>query len=113
MIAWVFFRAETLNGALIIISQMLSFSSESAELVQVKPYMLLLIGFGFFITQFTRNVSQMFGYQGWKTPDDWQPIAIYSDRFTLRKGALAYISGLLAASLMFMAQPTVFIYFNF
>ncbi len=113
VIAWVFFRAETLNGALIVISQMLNFSSENAELIQVKPYMLLLIGFGFFITQFTRNVSQMFDYQGWKTPDDWQPIAIYLGKFKLRKGALAYISGLLAASLMFMAQPTVFIYFNF
>lgn len=113
VIAWVFFRAETLNGALIIISQMLSFSQANNELIQVQPYMLLLIGFGFFITQFTRNVSQMFDYQGWKTPDDWQPITIYFDKFKLRRGALAYISCLLAASLMFMAQPTVFIYFNF
>lgn len=113
VIAWVFFRAETLNGALIIISQMLSFSQANNELIQVQPYMLLLIGLGFFITQFTRNVSQMFDYQGWKTPDDWQPITIYFDKFKLRRGALAYISCLLAASLMFMAQPTVFIYFNF
>lgn len=113
VIAWVFFRAETLNGALTITSQMLNFSPSATEAIEVQPYMLLLIGFGFFITQFTPNVSQMFDYQGWKTPDGWQPITIFLDKFKLRKGAIAYISCLLAASLMFMAQPTVFIYFNF
>ncbi|MGR5409631.1 MBOAT family O-acyltransferase [Vibrio sp. PNB22_8_1] len=113
VIAWVFFRAETLHGAMTIVYQMLSFSSATSEVIQVQPYMIFLIVVGFFITQFTPNVSQMFEYQGWKTPDDWQPITIFFDKFKFRKGALAYISCLLAASLMFMAQPTVFIYFNF
>lgn len=121
MIAWIFFRAESLSGATTLIAQMFSFTSAVTELPAhnvksqslVEPYMLLLIAFGFAVTQFGLNTAQLFNYQGWKTDDNWRPLNSFITKCKHEYIAALYIGVLFAGALMFMAQPTVFIYFNF
>ena len=111
IIAWVFFRAETMAGALQILKSM--FVMTSANNLSFAPYTVLLIIIGFAITQCLPNVSQLFNYEGLKTASKWEPLEALRINCYGRCNALLLIAVLFAGALMFMAQPTVFIYFNF
>jgi D-alanyl-lipoteichoic acid acyltransferase DltB (MBOAT superfamily) len=112
VIAWVFFRAETLDGALSLVSAMFSYNTVN-DGVKITNASICLIIIGFIVTQFLPNVAQLFNYNGLKTVESWQPLQRFS---IVCKGQLfsaLVIVALLVGALMFMAQPTVFIYFNF
>lgn len=112
VIAWVFFRAESTSGALNIISNMFSFTNYPKQVVWL-PVDFFLIAIAASIAFFAPNTSQIFNYDGTKFQVEQAKILII---FKNKKqtALLAIIAGaLLSTILMFMAQPTVFLYFNF
>jgi D-alanyl-lipoteichoic acid acyltransferase DltB (MBOAT superfamily) len=112
VIAWVFFRAETLDGALSLISSMFSYNIVN-DGVKITNASICLIIIGFIVTQFLPNVAQLFDYNGLKTVESWQPLQRFSIVCKGQLFSVLVIVALLVGALMFMAQPTVFIYFNF
>ncbi|WP_200911591.1 MBOAT family O-acyltransferase [Teredinibacter purpureus] len=116
VVAWVFFRAESTAGALTLLSSMFGFVAPTGPLASEfmwVPIDFILVFVAACIALFAPNIYQLFHYDGCKTPDNWQPAML---SFELKGSALLFplfVGMLLCLSLMFMPQPTVFLYFNF
>jgi hypothetical protein len=126
VIAWVFFRANTMAGAWVMLSSLFGFEAGSSAYtplgilrlmdlpILVGEERLLLIGtgavtMGLAIALFLPNVPQIFGYHEYRRPPErgafvrWRPSAAWA-LFT----ALA-----LSSSLFGMWQRLEFLYFQF
>ena len=112
IIAWVFFRAETTSGALYIISSMFDISSYTKLTVWV-PADFLLILIAALVAFCAPNTAQIFNYNG--TKFQVQQAQILTFLINKKHAVLLSIltGSMLSIILMFMAQPTVFLYFNF
>lgn len=107
--AWVFFRADTFSGAMIIICSMLAITAEENQFF--VPYQLILIVCGLLVIFVLPNLNQTLDYRGVDTTDE-QLAACWGS--VSRKRFIAIGLGILIGlTIMFMPEPTVFIYFNF
>nr|WP_275443159.1 MBOAT family O-acyltransferase [Alteromonas sp. Cnat3-28] len=108
--AWVFFRAVSIEGAFNVLSGMFALSgTEPNKFAQL--YHWVFIAIGLFVVFALPNVSQLLNYQGPETADE-QISARWSAIQVSRISAL--LIGLsIGLAIMFMPEPTVFIYFNF
>lgn len=111
VIAWVFFRAETTEGAFNILKSMfMGYSLVDQNGWSFSDYSLVIIAAA--IAFFAPNTAQLFKYDGCKTKIDQDSWLLYKNRG--HAIILSIIKGLmLALAIMYMAQPTVFLYFNF
>ena len=110
VVAWVFFRATTLDGASNVLVSMFSFQS-AIESKFIESYHWVFICIGLFVVFFLPNVSQFMNYEGSDTANEK-----IVDRWNNAKAStsLALVIGLaIGLTIMFMPEPTVFIYFNF
>ena len=110
VVAWVFFRAETTQGAWHILSAMMGLQTGNSLLWIPFDYLLVATGLAF--VWFMPNTTQLFGYSEQtgriKLPHHFQHLDLNDSRlFPLLLGIL------LALAFMFIPQPSVFIYFNF
>lgn len=111
IIAWVFFRAPTFDAAINMLNGMFSFEfAKTSTKWVILDYLLIILASC--IAFFAPNTAEIFNYQGIKGITSH---GLTSLNFGLSRTALSamYFGLLLAVSLMFMAQPTVFIYFDF
>jgi hypothetical protein len=112
IVAWVFFRAETTLGAFEMLSTM--FGVKSADVIldwSLFNYLGVFLAAG--IAFFAPNTAQIFRYEGCATKATWARDAEKTLGLTKYKMFPIYIGLLLCLSLLFMPQPTVFLYFNF
>ncbi|GGF65703.1 MBOAT family O-acyltransferase [Alteromonas lipolytica] len=107
--AWVFFRAESLDGAINMIIAMVALTDTPNQFF--IPYQLFFIFCGLGIVFGLPNVNQTLNYEGVDTPtaqltEKWKCLSI-------KPGIAFALGGLVGLTIMFMPEPTVFIYFNF
>lgn len=107
--AWVFFRAESLDGAINMILAMVALTDTPNQFF--IPYQLFFIFCGLGIVFGLPNVSQTLNYEGVDTPtvqltEKWKWLSV-------KPGIAFAVGGLIGLTIMFMPEPTVFIYFNF
>ncbi len=100
LIAWVFFRAETLPSALEYLSSMFAVVTvpETSLLVQgilYQPYYLLVMSIAAIVV--------------WAAPQSWD----WSYELTVKKGALAALAMVLSVIMLTLQSYNPFIYFNF
>jgi D-alanyl-lipoteichoic acid acyltransferase DltB (MBOAT superfamily) len=112
IVAWVFFRAETTQGAFSLLGTMFGIADSDTTLDWVSVN-YLLIGLAALIAFFAPNTAQLFSYQGCATKPTWSKQVCAQLGITRAKLFPIYIGLLLCLSLLFMPQPTVFLYFNF
>ena len=112
IVAWVFFRAETTKGALSLLRSMFSVIEPEMSL-RWTPVNYFIIVLSAAIVFFAPNTAQIFNYVGCSTKSEWARQT--ADKLNTSKGYLfaIFIGFLLCLSLLFMPQPTVFLYFNF
>lgn len=108
--AWVFFRATSLDGAIYILHGMFGFS-ETIQNQFVEMYHCVFILIGLVIVFALPNVSQFLDYSGTDT-SDFRISKRWQDMRGSISGALV-IGIVLGLVVIFMPEPTVFIYFNF
>jgi D-alanyl-lipoteichoic acid acyltransferase DltB (MBOAT superfamily) len=112
IVAWVFFRAETTQGAFSLLSTMFGVANSGVSLDWVSVN-FILIGIAAVIAFFAPNTAQLFSYEGCATKLTWSNQVTSGLSLTRAKLFPIYIGLLLCLSLLFMPQPTVFLYFNF
>jgi alginate O-acetyltransferase complex protein AlgI len=100
LIAWVFFRAETLSGALVYLGSMAGLTAvpETSVLVRgilYQPYYLLVMGIASIVV--------------WAAPQSWD----WTRELTVRKFVIIGMLMLLAIVLLTLQSYNPFIYFNF
>jgi len=113
-VAWVFFRAETLSGAFLMLESM--FYIQENLIVQtwsIAEFIFVFIGL--LIILALPNTLQFFKYKGREGFDHETDFFSFGKlKFSFTTARFAIIVGCcLAISLMFMPKQTVFIYFNF
>ncbi|MBW8191637.1 MBOAT family protein [Neiella marina] len=110
--AWVYFRAEELSTANTIVLSMLGQSSalmQSFELNQLLHITFLLIGF--FCIWALPNFGKWIGYTGVEC--NLETIKFNTDQLLKSPLMVVVVSLMVALSMAFLPEPSVFIYFNF
>jgi len=111
VVAWVFFRAETTEGALLILNSMFAYSSADERTWYPIHFMFLAVSF--FLVWRMPNTAEFFGYNGCESKLSWPPKAL-SIIPKHREIAIPVTLGILfALVIMYIPRPTIFIYFNF
>lgn len=113
LLAWVFFRAENLTSAVNMLSSMFGQTTKqfdsSIKLVSQFDYLIVFIGFIW--VWWVPNLCSVFNYKGTNTSNVELANKVIP-WLQETKGAVIF-GTILALTLTFMPEPTVFIYFNF
>jgi D-alanyl-lipoteichoic acid acyltransferase DltB (MBOAT superfamily) len=112
IIAWVFFRAQTTQGAFNLLSTMFGLI-DSGEPVAWVPVNYILLVVASLIAFLAPNTAQIFSYQGCKSGSSWSKQVASKLGGNKSKFMAIYLGLILCLSLLFIPQPTVFLYFNF
>jgi len=114
VVAWVFFRAESLNAGYLMINSMFGLN----EVVFYQQWFLndiLFIAIGLLMVTVLPNTLEIFKYKGVNNQDHYDLSVLFFGKTILFSNCIYMIvfGFICAISLMHMPKQTVFIYFNF